>query len=210
MAKVEFSYTGYQQPDWAAEPLTADKLVPGGAKVTASAFARMDAVTVTLAAGAVTAGSNKTLTFTAGLTGAIPSGAILDFGAGEFVTFPTGAAKGATSVTNATVAADLEGGESATYPGTSPIRKLESGTLVGRTFTERDAGTAYGVADTTTPDDQLFLVAFENTDLENNNEVTLVRHQTLIYEDKLPGWSSLTTGTKTAIRARYQCIKSAG
>lgn len=210
MAKVDFSYSQDSHPAWAAEPLEADKLIPGGAKLVVSAFPREDAVTVTLAAGAVTAGSNKTLTFASALTNKIPAGTILDFGSGEFVTFPADVAKGATQATGTTVAADLEGGETATYAGVSPIRKVPSGTFVGRTFTERGNGVGYGQPDVTTPDDELFLTAFEVPDLENGNDATLLRHGTLIYEDKLPGWSNLAASIKAAIRARYRCITSAG
>jgi hypothetical protein len=61
----------------------------------------------------------------------------------------------------------------------------------------------------TTPDDELFLTAFSVPDLAQNADVTLVRHGTLIYEDKLPGWAGLASNAKAAIRARYQCIRSA-
>lgn len=207
MALMSWSATGYQQPEYVAEPLEAEKLVPGGARLVASAFAREDAVVVTLAAGAVTSGSNKTLTTTAALTGAIPAGTILDFGSGEFATLTTGATAGTTSITGVTLAADLEGGESATYSGAGRII-VPGGTLVGRTFTERDAGTGFGAPDVSTPDDQLFLTAWQVEDALINPDVTLIRHGTLIYEDKLPGWSSLSSTAKSVIRARYQCIKA--
>ncbi len=207
---MEFSSTGYSQPDWAAELLDADELVPGGAKLVPSAFPPVDYQVVTLAAGVVTSGSNKTLTLASALAFDIPPGYILDFGAGEIATLTTGALKGATTITGVTLAADLEGAETATFAGVSSLKRVPSGTLVGRTYTERDAGTGYGQPDVTTPDDELFLTAFEVPDLANNNDATLVRHGTLIYEDKLPGWSSLASNVKAAIRARYQCIKSAG
>lgn len=209
MAKVEFSSTSFSQPDWAAQPLDSTALVPGGAFLVVSAFNPEDYQVLTLAAGVITAGTGKTLTLTAPLQWPIPAGYILDFGSSEFATLTLGAAKGATSITGVTLAADLEGGESATFAGVSPIINVPSGTLVGRTYAERDAGTGYGQPDVVTPDDQLYLTAFEAIDLRNNNEVALVRHTTLIYEDRLPGWSSLSTGVKTAIRQRYQCIKSA-
>lgn len=208
MAQVTWSSTSYQQPAFAAEPFYPDQLIPGGARLIASAWPLSDAVTVTLAAGAVTAGSNKTLTTTTALSGNIPAGAVLDFGSGEIATLTNGATKGSTSITGVTLAADLEGGESATYQGGCGRRIVPAGTLVGRTFTERDAGTGYGPADVATPDDQIFLTAFQVEDAGINPDVTLLRHGTLIYEDKLPGWSSLSAGAKTAIRDRYQCIKA--
>jgi hypothetical protein len=209
MAQVTFSYTGYAHPAWAAEPLEAEKLIPGGARLDAAVFPRQDQQTVTLAAGVVTSGTGKTLTLTTALSYDIPSGTILDFGSGEFATLTTGATKGATTITGVTLAADLEGGESVTWAGVSPIRTVQSGTLVGRTFTERDNRAPYGLPDVTTPDDELFLTAFSVPDLAQNADVTLVRHGTLIYEDKLPGWAGLASNAKAAIRARYQCIRSA-
>ncbi len=206
---MEFSSTGYSQPDWAAEPLVAEKLVPGGAMLVPSAFNPIDYQVLTLAAGAITAGADKTLTLATALQFDIPAGYILDFGAGEVATLTTGATKGVTTITGVTLAADLEGGETATFAGVSSLKKVPSGTLVGRTYTERDAGTGYGQPDVVTPDDELFLTAFEVPDLANNAEVTLVRHGTLIYENKLPGWSGLASNVKAAIRTRYQCIKSA-
>lgn len=208
MAQVTFTSIGYNHPSWAAEQLTPEKLLPGGARLIASVFPKVDSQTLTLAAGAVTAGSNKTLTLTAALKYPIPVGYILDFGAGEIFTLTTPAAAGATTLVG-TLAADVEGGESITFAGVATTVRIESGILVGRTFAERAAGTGYGLPDTTTPDDELFLVAFEVSDASINPDVTLVRHGTLIYEDKLPGWAGLSAGAKAAIRSRYQCVTAA-
>jgi hypothetical protein len=208
MAQVAFTYESFAKPNWAAEQLTPEKLLPGGGRLVASAFARKDAVVITLAAGAVTSGSNKTLTTTAALTGPIPVGTILDFGSGEFAELTLGAALGATTITGVTLAADLEGGETDTYVGVG-VRVVEAGTLVGRTRVERAAGTGYGAADVSTPDDELFLTANVVIDADINPDVTLLRHGTLIYEDKLPNWATLGATAQAVIRARYQCIASA-
>lgn len=223
MAMMSWNATSYSQPAFVAECLDDDELLPGGAKLVASAFAREDAVTVTAKnSTAVTAGSNKTVQFQTAIsptslvgstttltTLAVPAGTVLNFGSGKYVTFPTGIPFGATQVTDATVASDLAGGETATYAGIGRII-VPAGTLVGRTYTERDAGTGFGAADVATPDDELFLTAFQVEDASINADVTLLRPPTLIYEDKLPGWSSASNGVKAAIRARYHCIKSVG
>lgn len=207
MAQMTWSSTGYAQPEFAAEQLSPEKLLPGGSKLVVAAFPREDAVTVTLAAGAVTAGT-RTLTFAA-LSNKIPASTILNFGSGKYVTFPAEVPKGATSAANAVVAADLAGGESATYPGSGPI-VVEAGTLVGRTFAERDADVGYGQPDVdASPDSQLYLTAFTVLDAAFNADVTLIRHGTLIYENKLPGWAALSNDAKARIRERYQCIQSA-
>jgi hypothetical protein len=209
MAQVTWTSYAFQLPEFAAEELSPETLIPGGARLDAAQFNAEDAQTITLVAGAVTAGSNKTLTLTAPLSFDIPAGTILDFGSGEFCTLNNGAKKGATTITGVTVAADLEGSESVVFKGVLPRKPIRAGILVGRTYAERDAGTAYGPADVATPDDEIFLVAFGVTDAAISSDVTLLRHGTLIYEDKLPDWASLASNVKAAIRSRYHCLKSA-
>lgn len=209
MAQVTWSSSGFSVPAWAAEELTPTKLMPGGARLDPAQFLAADAQVITLIAGAIASGANRTLTLTAALKFDIPAGYILDFGAGEFCTLTRGATKGATQILGVTVASDLEGGESATFAGVSPRKPIDSGVLVGRTFAERDAGTGFGLA-TVASDEEIFLLAFGVDDANINPDCTLLRHGTLIYEDKLPNWATLTTQERTAIRARYQCIRSAG
>ncbi len=192
------------QPNWMAEALMPDKLLPGGAKVVAAQFPREDAVTVTLTAGAVTAGTNKTLTAATALTGAIPAGMILDFGQGEYATLTVGATKGATSITGVNLAADLEGAEVATYAGTG-ARRIEAGTLLGRTFAERDAGTGFGPY--ATSDDEVYLLAFQINNADIDNDAALVRPQTLIKENWLPGWATYSNDARAALRKVYQVVR---
>lgn len=198
-----------QQPDWSAECLVAEKLLNAGTQLDLAQFNFSDAQTLTLAAGAVTAGSNKTLTLTTALTDDIPAGTILDFGAGEYATLTTKGSKGATTITGVTLAADLEGGETTTYKGTSGHITVPSGKLLGRTYTERSNGAGFGPA-VAASDDEIYLVAFQVERGEIDAGVTLVRHNTLVYEDKLPDWASYDATTKAKVRALYQCILSAG
>jgi hypothetical protein len=183
--------------------------MPGGARIDPSQFLAADSFVLTLVAGAIVAGANRTLNLTSALRFDIPAGYILDFGQGEFCTLTRGARKGATQITGVTVAADLEGGESATFAGVSPRKPIDSGMLVGRTYAERDTNVAFGVADVAT-DEEIFLLAFGIDDANINPDCTLLRHGTLIYEDKLPNWSTMTAAQRTAIRSRYQCIRSIG
>lgn len=87
-------------------------------------------------------------------------------------------------------------------------KEVDAGTLVGRTFAERDARTAFGAADVAA-DEEIFLTAFTVVDATIKPDVTLLRHGTLIYEDLLPNWATLTVAQRTAIRSRYRCIRSA-
>ncbi|WP_143467743.1 hypothetical protein [Leptolyngbya ohadii] len=84
---------------------------------------------------------------------------------------------------------------------------VPSGTLLGRTYTERAAGTGFGPALET--DDEIFIVAFQVERGEIDAGVTFVRHQRLVYENKLPGWDGFDADTKAKVRSLYQCIVSA-
>lgn len=261
---------------WAAEALSPDKLIPGGAKLAASQFNAEDAAVVTTTADADPGGTSLTVaalanpipsgtlldfgsraaqTVTAGaaiatattlpvtaLTAPVPAGTTLYFGANKFARVTVDAAAGATSLTVAALPIAMAGGETATIPASSitlkttadaivgattltvealaePIltgdsatyagagvkkKRVASGTLIGRTYTERDAGTGYGPW--AIADDDVHLVAFEITDAADRPDVELVAHGTKIYENALPGWTGSTTQFKAAVRAAYQTM----
>lgn len=205
---MTWSSSTLQQPEWSAECLPAENLLNAGTQLDLAQFSYADAQTLTLAAGAITSGSNKTLTLTTALTDDLPAGTILNFGSGKYATLTTKGAKGATTIAGVTLAANIAGGETTAYKGVSGHVVVPSGTLVGRTYTERDAGTGFGVA--AVADDEIYIVAFQVERGEIDAGVTLVRHQTLIYEDKLPGWAGFDTDTKAKVRSLYQCIKHSG
>lgn len=90
--------------------------------------------------------------------------------------------------------------------GADGKKRLASGTFLGRTFAERTSGQGFGpYAD---GDDEQYIAAGDVVDIDDNPDVSLVGHNTKIYENRLPGWSGLVAGTQTAIRAAYQCIIS--
>lgn len=207
MALNTFSFETFAKPAWAAEQLTPEKLMPGGARLVASAFPREDQVVFTLAAGEITAGDDKTVTFTSGLSGAIPAGTVVFLDGAKFLTFPTGAAKGATSITDGTVSGTIAGAEVGTYLGVG-VRIVAAGILVGRTFAERTDKVGFGPA-ADSGDDEVYLTATVVIDGDINPDVTLIRHDTLIYENKLPNWATMGATQQGLIRARYDCIISA-
>lgn len=84
-------------------------------------------------------------------------------------------------------------------------KPVPNGTLLGRTFAERDAGTAFGLAVDT--DDEFFIVAFDVTDALNNNDVELYRPGMLVKENFLPGWPGLSSALKAKVRAVYRTTK---
>ena len=261
---------------WAAEALSPDKLIPGGAKLAASQFEAEDAAVVTTTADADPAdttlavsalsnpipsgtllnfGSRAAQTVTAGaaiatatalpvtaLTAPIPAGTVLYFGTNKFARVTADAAQGATSLTVAALPTALAGAETASIPSSSIVarttanaiagatsitvealpeailtgdsatyagagvkkKRIPSGTLLGRTYTERDAGTGFGPW--TNGDDEPFILAFEITDAANRPECELVAHGTKVYENSLPGWTGSTSQFKAAVRGAYQTM----
>lgn len=193
-----------QRPEWVVDELSAHSLLPAGTQADISQFSYSDAQLLTLAAGAVTAGAGVTLTLTAALKYDILAGQILDFGEGELFTLEQRANRGDTTLLG-TLAANAEGGETYTYPGMSGRTVIRSGEFVGRTFAERTAGAGFGIADAAN-DDELYLVAFQNEYAEQDAGITLLRHNCVIYENKLPGWDGYNATTQAKIRELYQCI----
>ena len=208
MAKA-FQVTANQltAPRWAGDFITPDRLIPGGAKFDPSALVRDDEVVVVVGTGAIATATSVPVD---ALTGPVPSGTTLHFGTNKYATLSADAAAGATSITVLAIPTALVDNDSATYNGSVTL-ELESGTLVGRTIAERDAGTPYGLAGDS--DDEIFLVAFprdaEHTDDDGNIDIELYRHYNVVKENYLPGsddLSHLSATLKTYVRAHYTCI----
>lgn len=261
---------------WAAEGVSPDKLMPGGAKVAPSLFIAEDGAVVTTTADAdpgdvalaVTAlknaipsgtllnfGARAAQTVTAGaaiatatalpvtaLTAPIPAGTVLYFGTNKFARVTADAIAGATSLTVAALPTALAGAETATIPAASIVarttanaaalatsitvealpeailtgdsatyagagtkkKRIPSGTLLGRTYAERDAGTGFGPWET--GDDQVHILPFEITDADNNPNCELLAHGTKIYENALPDWVGSSSPYKAAVRTNYQTM----
>lgn len=202
MASIKIENNQLTAAAWAGEGRGADSLVPGGARVQASQFLATDAVVVTVGANAA---QNATSVTVAALSGPIPAGTVLYFGGAKVATLTAAAAAGATSLTVAALPTALVAADVATYAGVGK-KVIRAGTLIGRTFAERTAGTGFGPADVATPDDEIYLVAFDVTDADMNPDVELYRHGRLVKENFLPNWATLSTQARNAIRTRYQCI----
>lgn len=204
MAQMTSNTNQLTGPAWAGDYFSREHLVPGGGKVDASQFNATDAAIVTLTADA--AANDTTLAVTA-LTNPIPSGTLLYFGASKkFALTTAAAAAGATSLTVQALPTALTSGNSATYAGTGTKPKtIIAGTPIGRTYAERDAGTAFGPAGAS--DDEVFLVAFDVSDASRLNDVELYRHYSLVKENLLPGFSSIVSGVLTLIRKFYDTTK---
>lgn len=206
MARIEQATNQLTAPVWAGDWLDRNSLVPGGAKVDAAQFYAEDSVLVKLSAAAA---ADATSISVDALSGAVPSGERLYFGESkEFALTTATAAAGATSIAVQALPSALEDNDEARYAGTGTKRKaIPAGTLVGRTFAERAAGTAFGPA--ADADDEVLLVAFDVTDAANNSDVELYRPGRIVKENFLPNFASLSSALLTKLRATYVTTRGA-
>lgn len=204
MAKLTYEILSgsFMQPAWATEPIGPQNMIPGGGQVDPTMFASSDAFTVTVTT-AETASPTATIAVEP-IDGSIPAGYTLNFGSGKYATLNTTAKKGATSL-DARLASNLVGSESALYAGVSGKKFIPAGTLVGRTYAERDAHFRFGPY--APGDEEVYLLAFDTPDASINPECELLRHQTLVRDHLLPGWATLPPQTQTIIRQLYQCVR---
>lgn len=205
MARIEFKdpYASYLQPNWAAEPIGPQNMIPGGAQIDADQFPYSGAFQVRVT-GAVAAGNGVTIPVQA-LDGDLPNAYILNFG-GKYATLTASAVAGATQIT-ANLSAALTGTETAQYMGRGSTKFIKAGTFVGRTWAERDAGVPLGVYQT--GDTEYYLLAFDVVDAITNPECELLQANTMVRDHLLPGWDDLPSTTKTVIRQKYQCVRGA-
>ena len=204
MARMTVNEELLTPPAWAGDFFNREHLVPGGAKVDASAFNAPDAVVVTV--GAAGAAIDDTTVPVDALSGPIPSGTVLDFGGDKFAVLTAAAAADDTELTVRELVTALVDDDTATYAG-EDLKTIPSGTPIGRTFTERANGDAFGPADA--DDDEVYLIAFDVTDADANADVELYRHGSIVKENLLPGFASLDAGVLADIRAAYQTTRGA-
>jgi len=186
-------------PRWSPDFMDRDRLVKGGLHLNVAEFLASDSVRVTVGANAAAGATSVTV---AALTGPIPSGTVLDFGAAKFARLTSAAAAGATTLAVTALPTALVTNDAATYAGTT-FRSVASGTPVGRTFTERDAGQGFGPAAAT--DDEVYLVAFSIADVTATPTFTAYRPTEQVWENYLPGWATMATALRTKIRSVYHC-----
>lgn len=189
-------------PQWAGDFMSRDHLLPAPGKLDPTLFVGKTGTAVTLTANAAAAA--VAIVFTA-LTAAIPSGTVLDFGTTKYARTTAAAAIGATTVAVAALPTALVIGDTATVSTGTP-NFVASGTLVGRTIAERDAGTGYGPFADTDPASETYLVAFDITDVLSTGDVELYRPGSTVYETYLPGFAALSATAKAMVRSRYLSI----
>jgi hypothetical protein len=91
----------------------------------------------------------------------------------------------------------------AAFPADADGRKpVKSGTVVGRTYAEMVAAAPFGPAAGT--DDEIFILAFDVTDLLEDNDATLLKGNIEIFENYLPE-APLAAGILASVREKYIC-----
>jgi hypothetical protein len=194
-------YSGRQtfvHPRWAKDYFNRDSVLPGGVKVDPTQFPREGAVQVTVN-GAVTAGATS-ITVDA-LTGPIPANTMLRFTGGQMAFVNAAAATGATTLAVDALGFDIPDNAAAWYMGSGKVTIVD-GTLIGRTFAERDAKTPFGPAVST--DEEVYALVHTIDDAIRNNDADVYRHGRLIDETHFPGWASLSGAMQTLVRSLYQ------
>jgi hypothetical protein len=197
-------------PPWAGECLDADDLLPGGAKIDATAFSiyAADVVVTTTAIGNI---GDRSLTVAA-LSAALPAGATLNFGIpGLFAVLDAAAAAAAVTVSVVALVRIIPSGSIATFKG-QPKKTIVSGTLVSRTIAQRDAQAPFHPAIAAEP--ELFIVAFDISDADALDDVELVMPWFIVKENFLPSYETLRPAgvdgaLMTALRARYILVRGA-
>lgn len=195
--RMETTGPDLSSPAWASDFRGRDHLVPGGARIDPAQFHAPDAVQVVADGNA--AASATSISCDA-LSGPIPSGTLLDFGAGKYAKLTAAAAAAATSISVEALPAQIDDNDAAWYAGVEK-KSIPSGTVIGRTFAERGTGDAFGPADAS--DDEIYLTAFAVTDADINANVELYRPGSVVKENFLPGWSDLATAIQALVRSHY-------
>ncbi len=189
-------------PVWAGDYLSRETVMPVPVKLDESQFNAVDAVVVVV--GAAGAAVDATSVPVDALPGPIPDNTLLDFGGKKFARLNGAVAAGAVALVVDALATALADNDTATYQGVGK-KSLPSGSLIGRTFAERDAGTAWGPA-VVTSDDEIFLTTREISDLSKDTTTEIYRHGKVVKENYLPGWADLGSTVKTKIRSLYACV----
>lgn len=210
MAGQGSTYLRVGQPNWLAEQYSADLLIPGGARVNPAVFPGSDAVRVTATAAAAVDAVAVTVAAVTRFANAvpiavgqvvIPAGSIIDFGAKKLAVVTANVVYGATSIAVRALGTAIAANDVGLFLGLGD-RYVPSGTLLGRTFAERDTAALFEpYAD---GDEEVYLTLWDSQNLEISNEVDLLRHTTLIKENWLTTFAALTALGKAAVRARYQ------
>ena len=202
MAKIEFNdYGNASTAAFLGDFGSREHILAGGAQLDADAvYSGEDAYTIKINDAAATQG-DTTITVDA-LPVALPDNAELKFGS-VTVTLNGAKAAGQTSLTVDALGGDIADDATAIYDASPTSNVVVSGTIVGRTIAERNAGDPFGPA--ADADDEVFITVAD-VDLDKTTDVDLVRHGSLIKTNFLPAYAAASSTVKTKLEAAYQLI----
>jgi hypothetical protein len=193
-------------PAWAGDMLDREHLLAGGSMLDKAGFRALYAFQKSITADVAAGGTSVTLASPHAVP-FIPKGSVLYNSVdSQIITLAEDSVAGDTVLEVEPLLAAVATATALLIYAPDKIT-VPSGTLVGRTYAERDAGTLFGVAAHT--DDEFYIAAFDVTDILTNNEVDLYRPGSLVYENMLPGYGTFTSNIKTKLRAVYQTTKTA-
>jgi hypothetical protein len=184
-------------PEWLGSPPDGNHSLPGGIMLDETLFLAEDAVVVTV--GAAGALADATEVPVDALTGAIPAGTLLDFGSNKFARLATAAAADDVTLDVDAIPTALVDNDTATYAGTKRLI-VPSGTVIGRTFAERDTADKFGPA--AAADDEVFIV-LHDVDFDLHGGEAAVLFHGIVYENNLPGWDDLAAAVQALVRDRF-------
>lgn len=181
-------------------------LVGTGASLTGAGAQPGVTVATTTAGNAGEIAAGATSLIVDATSGIIPAGMLLLFGGGQVAYTNTITAAGVTAIPVEPLAFAIPDNAIAYYRGTGWVT-VRDGTIVGRTYAERDAGVGYGpVSDS---DDEIYPIVFTVDDARLDADVDLYRKGGIIDETHLPNWAGLSATIKAYLRANYQCTVGA-
>ncbi len=197
-------FTSNVRPEWAGDVLTRDHNLPGGVKLDAAAFNSADAVRVVV--GAAGAAEGATTVPVDALEGALPSGAVLDFGGAKFARLTAAADAGDTALAVSALPTALVDNDTAYYNAPGSKRRVANGTVIGCTYAELEAGADSGVlwGPAGDADDIVRIVLHDVVDVDENPDAEVYRAGSLVKVNFLPGWATLSAAVRGKIRAQYE------
>lgn len=208
MARMVISQpqTASANPVWAKDYLSREHIL-GPFRLDPAQFPREASTVVTLTAQAAV---NATTLTVAALGARVPAGTTLRFNTGQVAYVTADAAAAATAITVSAVEYLIPSGANAEYRA-SGRAYVRNGTVVGRTFTEANAGTGFGpVADGDVGGaGEAYPLVHDVDDVIDSADFTGYRPGSVIDITHFPGWSGLSAAVQAYIRARYVCINGA-
>jgi len=211
MPGVTYQPNTIAAPEWAGDFGGREHIMAIPAKIDPTLFT--DGLGIPLVVGSAGALANATtIPLTAAISGLqspINVGSTLSFGAAgskKFAKLTATAKNGDTSLTVEALPTALVSTDTAVWSKFGR-KTIKSGTLIGRTYAERDAGASFGPA--VYNDDEFYILMFDRIDAFNDNDIELYRPTSQVKENFLPEWTTISVNAQllAKLRSTYQCYQ---